>query len=515
MTKAARVQAVVVRGVAAAAVLTACIGTVAEAAMPVTTPRLVATPAANATEMEKVDAAAVVGVSPPPNELLGLSDRDFVFALWTRAGEKAEQHKELRAAAELALSTSDSACLTFIRTGIYEAHQRDVKRVMEQERTARQARLAKSKAAQELGIVAGNELLILSDDNFIRAIYKHPNAGPEVKKAALRALAGSKEDQRRFIVSGIREANQRDFDNWVKDATEKERAEKERQKSRAARTHAARIVGVEADERMLGLSDRDFLFEIWNKATQGTQVWAAADTALRSSNPADWTAFIDTGIQQAHQRDAEAAQKKVAEANRRQVLEILARAEQSGVHPALVAAANAALAGSDADREYFLREGQYKALRQAIRSATPGVSGWYVRHWAGQGFITKNPTGDDTAKADATWKIVPGLADSSCHSFESVNYPGHYLQPSDFRVVIRPTDGSDASRSNATWCARRGLAGTGVSFESHRMPGRYLRHIDTQLWAANSSGEHYFDTPRLFTEDATWTIDAPLVPDKR
>ncbi|SHG23152.1 AbfB domain-containing protein [Streptoalloteichus hindustanus] len=201
--------------------------------------------------------------------------------------------------------------------------------------------------------------------------------------------------------------------------------------------------------------------------------------------------------------------------NQAKVQDIRTRAERGGVNPALVAAATAALAGTDADVEYFLREGQYKALRQSIRATTPFVAGFYVRHRYGQAFLVGGADLDEGTKLDATWKIVPGLADPSCFSIEAVNYPGSYMRHQHFRVLSAGNDGSELFRRDATWCARKPLAGTGVSFESLNMPGRYLRHIHGELWIANNTGEFPFDNPSAFAEDATWSIADPLVPEQR
>jgi hypothetical protein len=40
--------------------------------------------------------------------------------------------------------------------------------------------------------------------------------------------------------------------------------------------------------------------------------------------------------------------------------------------------------------------------------------------------ITSSSSASD--KADATWIVRRGLADNSCVSFESYNYPGDYLR---------------------------------------------------------------------------------------
>ncbi len=61
-------------------------------------------------------------------------------------------------------------------------------------------------------------------------------------------------------------------------------------------------------------------------------------------------------------------------------------------------------------------------------------------------------------KADATWRIVTGLANSNCYSFESRNYPGEFLRHREFRVRRDANDNSALFKTDATWCA---VAGNG------------------------------------------------------
>ncbi|GJF34842.1 hypothetical protein KNE206_75420 [Kitasatospora sp. NE20-6] len=83
---------------------------------------------------------------------------------------------------------------------------------------------------------------------------------------------------------------------------------------------------------------------------------------------------------------------------------------------------------------------------------------------------------------DAEWKIVPGLADSTGVSFESVNFPGRYLRHSGFAVVLNANDSTAQFAADATFHRTAGLAGSGaVSYYSHNYPDRYLRHADFQL----------------------------------
>ncbi len=105
-----------------------------------------------------------------------------------------------------------------------------------------------------------------------------------------------------------------------------------------------------------------------------------------------------------------------------------------------------------------------------------------------------------------------GLADSSCYSFESVNFPGQFLRHADSRVRNSPDDGSALLRADATFCARPGVGGTGVTFESINKPGSYLRHFESQVYVASGAAEAGFDRPQTLTADSSWTLAAPWAP---
>lgn len=144
--------------------------------------------------------------------------------------------------------------------------------------------------------------------------------------------------------------------------------------------------------------------------------------------------------------------------------------------------------------------------RQSIQADTLGVRGTCVRGaHGGQAVIGfGNPTPQPGDGADATWKVVPGLADFDCYSFESVTKPGSYLRQLDFKVFIAASDGTDRFRTDATWCSR--TANGGVTLESKGAPGRFLRHYDGQVWAANNSGANPYDAAALYEIDRFWRI---------
>lgn len=125
----------------------------------------------------------------------------------------------------------------------------------------------------------------------------------------------------------------------------------------------------------------------------------------------------------------------------------------------------------------------------------------YVRHRANLAYVEQISTATD--RQDATFTVVPGLANAACVSLRSVNFPTRYLRHYDFRVRLDVNSGDATFASDATFCGRAGLAG-GLSLESYSHPGRYLRHYAFELRVdqfASGSG---------FAGDASFTVTAPL-----
>ncbi len=147
----------------------------------------------------------------------------------------------------------------------------------------------------------------------------------------------------------------------------------------------------------------------------------------------------------------------------------------------------------------------------SLRVTTPGYTDRYIRHYDGLGFTeVVNAGSGDLLKQDATWTVRQGLANKLCYSFESRNYPGEYLRHREFRVRREASDGSTLSKEDATWCPVQGSAG--VRMSAAGFPGQYLRHINAELWLAQSGGTHTWDNPAGFTEDTTWAIEPPWAP---
>ncbi|MDC3962738.1 AbfB domain-containing protein [Polyangium jinanense] len=132
------------------------------------------------------------------------------------------------------------------------------------------------------------------------------------------------------------------------------------------------------------------------------------------------------------------------------------------------------------------------------------LRGYYLRHRNYLGELTTISSGLD--RADATFRLVPGLANTACYSFESSNFPGYYLRHQDFRIKLHPYAGDSLYRNDATFCMRPSIQpGVGtpwVSFESYNLPGYYLRHANYHFFIGNQGGP--------FREDATFQLVDPL-----
>lgn len=51
-----------------------------------------------------------------------------------------------------------------------------------------------------------------------------------------------------------------------------------------------------------------------------------------------------------------------------------------------------------------------------------------------------------------------------------------------------------------------------MRLSAYHFPEQYLRHYDAELWLATPGGTHTWDTPALFAEDTTWSVEAPWAP---
>jgi hypothetical protein len=149
--------------------------------------------------------------------------------------------------------------------------------------------------------------------------------------------------------------------------------------------------------------------------------------------------------------------------------------------------------------------------RISIRATTACCTSFYIQHTADERVVITQITQDDsaTAKADATWIVQAGLANSSCISFESANDPGEYLRHYDFELYLNPDDGTSQFAQDATFCPQPGNSGEYYSFRSVNYPYKYIRHYDYVVYIASNGGSNPWDNSRLWPDDTTWRVSQP------
>jgi len=131
----------------------------------------------------------------------------------------------------------------------------------------------------------------------------------------------------------------------------------------------------------------------------------------------------------------------------------------------------------------------------------------FIAHKEFNGLIAR--ANSDSEKSSATFKIVPGLSDPNLISFESVNYPNHFLRHQNFSIKLHKNDGTQVFKEDATFKKVPGLAGTQYcSFESSNYPEHFIRHRNWMLWIDKRE-----DTD-LFKDDGSFKQKEPLRTDE-
>ncbi|MEV8566442.1 alpha-L-arabinofuranosidase B [Streptomyces sp. NPDC051322] len=149
----------------------------------------------------------------------------------------------------------------------------------------------------------------------------------------------------------------------------------------------------------------------------------------------------------------------------------------------------------------------------SLRATTACCTTRYIRHQNNNAVTSPVSSGSSALdKGDSSWIVRPGLAKSSCVSFESRNYPGDFLRHSDYQLFRRPMDGSALFRADATFCPQSGKNGEGTSFASYNFPDRFIRHYDNTVYVAADGGPNAFDSSTSWADDVSWVVSAPWTP---
>ncbi|WP_409463270.1 RICIN domain-containing protein [Amycolatopsis sp. GA6-003] len=470
-------------------------------------------PAGQSSESEKGTAAALLGIVAGP-ELLILSDRDFVAAMYRAADDLDKPrpleplHQTVRERAIDALTSGGDAATAYIKTGMAAANAADQKLVAERLQQQNKEREAKARAAKVISVAVTDTDLDKTVYDFIVLLdlKADDHKDTAVKAAARAALKGNAQDQWRFLTDGIIAEHDKDTKRLTDEDTTRDEAQKAEAKARQARVTAAYYalqLSITVDDDLAKLPDQNFLREVLKRAPKDTQVYVAAYEAFLSTNPADWKAYVDTGAQAAWQRDTDKEMKKTDDANITAITVIRTRAYKSLVHQDLVAAADAALQGNPVDRVRFVATGQHQHDYQSFRTYESPDYDSYITDSGGTAALNSWTPGEHP---EMKWKVVGGLSDPSCFSFESAVRPNSYLhwrQPLDgnnANVQVDPTDDTDKFRQESTWCVRNPpVSSRRVVISPVSAPGGWL-----YLPGA---------TPGWGTDDAVaWYPEQPQVP---
>ncbi len=161
-------------------------------------------------------------------------------------------------------------------------------------------------------------------------------------------------------------------------------------------------------------------------------------------------------------------------------------------------------AGQAARASELLKEYSDLAFKSRLMSLTmPGKRNLFLMH--GGYVLWAKPMDSDGARLNATFELVPGLANGGAVSFRVVNVPDHFLAHGDFRLKAVRFDPGDGFRKNATFKQVKGLgSGTGVSFESYNFPGYFIRvRGNGEAWVDKNDGSV------AFRSEATFQITEP------
>jgi hypothetical protein len=148
----------------------------------------------------------------------------------------------------------------------------------------------------------------------------------------------------------------------------------------------------------------------------------------------------------------------------------------------------------------------------SLQATTSCCTADYLQHDASDdkvviGAVTSSSS--STVKADSTWIVEPGLANSSCISFQSANQPGYYIRHYAFELYLESNDGTAQFADDATFCPHAGNSGTGYSFQSFNYPAKYIRHYNYIGYVASDGGSNAWDTTSSWSQDTSWLAASP------
>jgi hypothetical protein len=117
------------------------------------------------------------------------------------------------------------------------------------------------------------------------------------------------------------------------------------------------------------------------------------------------------------------------------------------------------------------------------------------------------PLNEQEDREFTTWRLVPGLADKSLVSFLSPLVDDSYFRHFNFMIKLNPRSLESLFMNDATFRQVPGLAKPNdpafVSFESYNYPNHFIRHKNFILYIDPNDGSD------LYKQDATFRIVPP------
>lgn len=142
-----------------------------------------------------------------------------------------------------------------------------------------------------------------------------------------------------------------------------------------------------------------------------------------------------------------------------------------------------------------------------LKVTTPGYNTRFVAH-TGTTVNTQVITSSSSTATQQTgqWKVVTGLGNSGCYSFQSVDTPTQYIRHYNFELYLAASDGTKQFNEDATFCSQTGLTGSGNTIRSWSYPTRFFRHYNNVMYIARNGGPDTFDATGSFNYDVTFTV---------
>ncbi|WP_328497085.1 AbfB domain-containing protein [Streptomyces sp. NBC_00414] len=135
--------------------------------------------------------------------------------------------------------------------------------------------------------------------------------------------------------------------------------------------------------------------------------------------------------------------------------------------------------------------------RKSVQAVNYPDRYWHLGHDS-VGLDRVNAHSSSRTRQEASFKLVRGLADSSCVSFSLGN--GRYLRHAQFRLRADRDNGSELFEKDATFCPRPSAFSEAVMLESVNYRGRFLRHRDFRLRLDP------YENSRLYRSDSAFRL---------